>query len=989
MSATTPCSCSTCLTERLGSFAALYQEIEEFCGGKGGTRGKCSKEKHKSDASHAQAASARLKDAQAKHDSKGTAESAATLEKAKGEHAQLSAAATASAQEHATATQGKADALTATRSAHMKQVWQKWRAAKAAADASKAPIAPAKAPAAPAPAPAATPKPAAPAAKQPTGSSVGRPQGSGAGTATPTPTAPATAPEPTPANLQAAAERSYAQPSTALMQDKSAGARFDHLAEFLGGHGDLNPGIVAQAANYAQNITDPADRTLMGKAVEATIAKASPAERAAIAQQMAGRIADHNHGNLLDPGIAAALTRHAGDASVTAVTGRGRIKGTVGELLKSSGTGTPPAEHVQAVVNAVNAHKGQYNQADLVNVRQHLASNGISDRGQQDAAINQARRTAGIAAAGYEGRQGITPAQQAARIPEEGGHGVGYLAIREHKEKFSEGNSSLKAVQIFAAGTHRGKTYTPADLDQMVGNFDAYSSPVDLKDPNRRRRQPMLRVPAVLGHEESQEFLDRSDTPAAAWASHVYRQGNTLFANFEDVPPKVQQLLRGKRYRTVSAEVYDNPPEGLPSGASGKMLRRVAFLGGDIPQIKSLDDIPLPEPHREFSTGWNPVLLKFSEVRKCTDGVCSYSFEATPMDPQDPQQILQALQQMGFDTSKMQAMDPGELSAVMDGLGPLMQGQSQNAEGDDEQEPDPSTMSPEDMKGYRERAIKLGEKVQRMMANCKMSDNGGPGDPTEMNPQATAGVMAEPVTTPPPPPMPPANPMRGGGLPPPPPPAGGPAAPTVPPGQPKVVTHTMKYNEDPAFMAAVTKAVADALQGQVKGSIDTLTKFKEETETAARRSMVDADCEDLLKNRNIDPVDLDEANPANVRRHLLRLATRNEVVEKFREGGKEVTLTEYQVELRRLRRQKATKFGESVRSGPGVSGPGVSGKAVKPGTDDDPEVQAAVEHFREHAETFQRFSTTEDEVVGAFKKKRAKDPQLTAQKFFSVSSTAR
>src|SRR6202790_751114 len=126
-----------------------------------------------------------------------------------------------------------------------------------------------------------------------------------------------------------------------------------------------------------------------------------------------------------------------------------------------------------------------------------------------------------------------------------------------------------------------------------------------------------------------------------------------------------------------------------------------------------------------------------------------------------------------------------------------------------------------------------------------MSDNGGPGDPTERTPQATAGVRAEPVTTPPPPPMPPANPMRGGGLPPPPPPAGGPAAPTVPPGQPKDVTHTMKYNEEPASMAAVAKAVADALQGQVKGSIDTLTKFKEQTEAAARRSMVHADCEDL------------------------------------------------------------------------------------------------------------------------------------------------
>jgi hypothetical protein len=70
-------------------------------------------------------------------------------------------------------------------------------------------------------------------------------------------------------------------------------------------------------------------------------------------------------------------------------------------------------------------------------------------------------------------------------------------------DTFSE-NSRLNRVQVFAAGTHRDKEYTPRDLDDMVSNFQRSST----------GDRAALRVPGVLGHEEQQELLNRSDLPA-------------------------------------------------------------------------------------------------------------------------------------------------------------------------------------------------------------------------------------------------------------------------------------------------------------------------------------------------------------------------------------------------------------------------------------------------------------------------------------------
>jgi len=168
---------------------------------------------------------------------------------------------------------------------------------------------------------------------------------------------------------------------------------------------------------------------------------------------------------------------------------------------------------------------------------------------------------------------------------------------------FSEGQSTdLDDVEVFTAGRHHGYLYTSRDLHTMARNFNRYSS----------GPRPWLRVPAVLGHEETQEYLERSDLPAAAWGTKAYvgrgknPDGNpvdVLKMNFTDVPVKVANLLRDKRYRTVSAEIYDDIPEGLPgAGTKTKMLRRIAFLGGDIPSCKDLAELPMPHSERARST---------------------------------------------------------------------------------------------------------------------------------------------------------------------------------------------------------------------------------------------------------------------------------------------------------------------------------------------------------------------------------------------------
>ncbi len=163
-------------------------------------------------------------------------------------------------------------------------------------------------------------------------------------------------------------------------------------------------------------------------------------------------------------------------------------------------------------------------------------------------------------------------------------------------------------MEIFAAGTHRNKDYRNSDLDEIVKNFAQFSAP---DAPSR-----ILRVPLVIGHSEDQEYLQRTDLPAAGWAVHVYAESGRLFADADGIPEEVARLIRGGAYRTVSAEIYDEPPEGVP--ARGKMLRRIAILGAEIPEVKGLADIPTPERYSErrpFARREKPQLVYAGRAR--------------------------------------------------------------------------------------------------------------------------------------------------------------------------------------------------------------------------------------------------------------------------------------------------------------------------------------------------------------------------------------
>jgi hypothetical protein len=147
--------------------------------------------------------------------------------------------------------------------------------------------------------------------------------------------------------------------------------------------------------------------------------------------------------------------------------------------------------------------------------------------------------------------------------------------------------ATVPKVEVFASGTYRGKTYTDGDLDEIVRWFN------DLGPSGRNLLTPVV----VIGHEETQDFLDRTDLPSAGAVANLRRVSSSLYADFVDVPLPIASLIRSKAYRKVSVELYDHDrpfDTGTGEVIPGKILRRIALLGGEIPQVKTLADLPVP-----------------------------------------------------------------------------------------------------------------------------------------------------------------------------------------------------------------------------------------------------------------------------------------------------------------------------------------------------------------------------------------------------------
>jgi hypothetical protein len=197
-----------------------------------------------------------------------------------------------------------------------------------------------------------------------------------------------------------------------------------------------------------------------------------------------------SHGPLhtvYSPGLSREGTHADAGAAVKAAEGpHGKeMIGDAGEIQKAHraqaganlrGKAADPEAHVRDVVAAVTKHGGEYNLADLAHVRGEL---GHLSRAEQDRAIDEARRRGHLYGSAYEGRHGLSAAQQAAALEEPGGRRVGFLSLR---------HPGAAAAPAPAAGAAGGAAPTHAELLDAMRKVEpqaAHGAMVSLRDLRR------------------------------------------------------------------------------------------------------------------------------------------------------------------------------------------------------------------------------------------------------------------------------------------------------------------------------------------------------------------------------------------------------------------------------------------------------------------------------------------------------------------------
>lgn len=120
-------------------------------------------------------------------------------------------------------------------------------------------------------------------------------------------------------------------------------------------------------------------------------------------------------------------------------------------------------------------------------------------------------------------------------------------------------------IDVFRAGDYGDKgSYTPADLDLMVANYN----------PAQHE------APVVIGHPEH-------DAPAFAWVAGLRRVGDTLQAKLRQVSAQFEALVAQGQFKKRSVAFYQT--------AKGLALRHLGFLGAMPPEVKGLADVELCE----------------------------------------------------------------------------------------------------------------------------------------------------------------------------------------------------------------------------------------------------------------------------------------------------------------------------------------------------------------------------------------------------------
>lgn len=313
--------------------------------------------------------------------------------------------------------------------------------------------------------------------------------------------------------------------------------------------------------------------------------------------------------------------------------------------------------------------------------------------------------------AGHPKDQSIAAALRTAGVPPKKKHAESGARSRTSTERAPEWEK-LRDVEAFSTGRKRDKEYTPEDLKDIVDNFHKFG----------KGQRPGFDVPGVYGHKEKtpadqERFLEDTSIPAKAWVEDAKTDGKKLYLDLR-ASPELARAIRDGNYGAVSIEIYDKPPQGIPG--KGKMMRRLAFLGGEIPQDKNLRRLPMPEKYSEAQRRRLVQRhLLTTHLRDCVphEGYVTCFSEVSMMQETMPGQgmkpgrdeMMQKLAEKGVNPDAMKAA-PDECLAEMCRMAEDM-GKKDELDWDHEPEP---PKSPEEKKMYGELHKKMSAYAEKL-----------------------------------------------------------------------------------------------------------------------------------------------------------------------------------------------------------------------------------------------------------------------------------
>lgn len=506
----------------------------------------------------------------------------------------------------------------------------------------------------------------------------------------------------------------------------------------------------------------------------------------------------------------------------------------------------------------------------------------------------------------------------------------------------------LSGVRVFAAGKARGQEWTEADIDAMVANGAKYAD--------------VIRPTAVIGHEEKQPLAggvaatvkQNTGEPAFGRVENLRKEkagGQTyLAADFADVPTWLAKLVAGKQYRSVSAEIYEQPPDGC-EGAEGPILRRVALLGGELPQIKTLGDLPEPE-FQAYTESGVPVprrplrvesvrrrrrvcVVRFSEapVKTCKSyAALSEKSKATmkrfaddaPAEGGDApaavsrQDLLDMLADMGVDTAALKDCPDEALAEIARVL-------SSQVPADDDK---PTEPAPDDnrMSGSDELRGKNQDGQRRAIWAKDPEGDYHPSKHTYAGDDESA--------------------------------TNAPAEPAMPANQPSRIT--VQFSEP--VQQAIAAAVKMALDAQ-KGDIAQIKRFTESEKASRKRADVTAFCEAQVKAGKLLPAEIDGGVVE------MAMGLDAATVVKFSDGKHETALDRWKrtVEARPV----LVSFAERLKGG----------KPADPNAGDEDRIRA---HVMQFSELYGNYSP--DRMVEGFRAARKANPKYTVEEHLGIRS---